>query len=86
MKTKTIEEITEYLANEVFRDYYKWFDFDRDDCAVELLDIIASLHNLLYEKETGKRYNYMFHWANKAGGWCQDNIFDLDYKNNEEVD
>ena len=42
----------------------------------DLIDIIASLHNLLYEAVTGERYDYMFHWCNKIGADCIDNIFD----------
>lgn len=45
---------------------------------VDLVDVIASLHNLLYEAVTGERYDYMFHWANKVGSDCVDNIFDDD--------
>ncbi|MBR6502621.1 MAG: hypothetical protein IKT42_04190 [Clostridia bacterium] len=43
---------------------------------VDLIDIIASLHNLLYEAVTGERYDYMFHWCNKIGCDCLDDIFD----------
>lgn len=43
---------------------------------VDLIDIIASLHNLLYEAVTGDRYDYMFHWCNKIGCDCLDTIFD----------
>ena len=43
---------------------------------VDLIDIIASLHNLLYEAVTGNRYDYAFHWCNKIGADCLDNIFD----------
>ena len=39
-------------------------------------DIIATLHNLLYECVTGKKYDYMWHWANKCGMWANDNIFE----------
>lgn len=38
-------------------------------------DIIASLHNELHNLVTGAYYDYMFHWANKCGGWCEDDLF-----------
>lgn len=52
---------------------------DEGECRLE----IASLHNLLYEAVTGERYDYMFHWANKVGGDCLDNIFDDDTEENK---
>lgn len=47
-------------------------------------DIIATLHNLLYECVTGKKYDYMWHWANKCGMWANDNIFEEE-KSNERI-
>lgn len=46
---------------------------------VDLTDIIATLHNLLCEAITGERYDYMWHWANKIGSWCSDDVFDDDF-------
>ena len=46
------------------------------DNRFDLIDIIATLHNLLYAEITGKRYDYMFHWCNKIGSDCKDNVFD----------
>lgn len=81
---KKLKEITEFLANNVFRDIEIMHEdlpgVKIDGCEVDLVDIIASLHNLLCEAVTGNRYNYMFHWANKAGAWTFDNIFDDDFK------
>lgn len=72
-------DITDYLITHVFRNENIMLcedNFANDDNQTSLADIIASLHNLLYEAVTGERYNYMFHWANKVGGDCLDNIFD----------
>ena len=44
-------------------------------------DIIATLHNLLYECVTGEKYDYMWHWANKCGMWANDNIFEEEKSN-----
>ena len=85
MKTKNIYEITNEIANDIFRNYWDWYISDgqeRDNQVDYLLDVIASLHNLLYEKETGKRYNYMFHWSNKGGGDVFDDIFDFEEEEN----
>ena len=55
------------------------------DCGerFDLIDIIATLHNLLYESVTGNRYDYMFHWCNKIGSDCKDNVFDALISNTE---
>lgn len=86
MTQQQLTQLTKWLANNVFRNedimYSPYVD---DVCCTtvkigeneyELTDIIASLHNLLCEAVAGKRYNYMFHWANKIGSWCEDDIFD----------
>lgn len=88
-----LDQITNFLINGVFRNgdiMLSWdippveleksfVDEDGDEVSeVDLVDIIASLHNLLYEAITGERYDYMFHWANKCGSDCNDDIFDWD--------
>lgn len=84
-----LKQITEWLKDNVFRNYDVMF-LDGDEAypgGVHVVDIIASLHNLLYEQITGERYNYMFHWANKIGSDTSDNIFDgneIGYKGGEE--
>lgn len=88
-----LDQITNFLINNVFRNgdimlswdippvqlEKRFIDEDGDEVSeVDLVDIIASLHNLLYEAVTGERYDYMFHWANKCGSACNDDIFDWD--------
>ena len=88
-----LDQITNFLINGVFRNgdiMLSWdippveleksyVDKDGDEVSeVDLVDIIASLHNLLYEAVTGERYDYMFHWANKCGSDCNDAVFDRD--------
>ena len=78
MKREQLDEITEYLISNVWRNPNVMFDnscIEEDDVS-NLIDIISSLHNLLYEEVTGVRYNYAFHWANKVGSDVIDNIFD----------
>ena len=41
-----------------------------------MLSVIASLYNLLHKEVTGEDYEYFFHWANKVGGYVDDNYFD----------
>ena len=55
------------------------------DREADLVDIVCSLHNIIYELITGERYDYMFHWANKMGCCVDDDVFDniLKGDNNE---
>lgn len=78
MKEEQLDKITKYLVWNVWRNPNVMFDNSciEDGDVSDLIDIISSLHNLLYEEVTGKRYNYAFHWANKVGSDVVDNIFD----------
>ena len=63
--------ITEKLQDEVWRsNYIDW------EASIELVDIISTLHNLLYEAVTGDFYDYAWHWTNKNGVWIDDHCFD----------
>lgn len=78
-----LNEITGKLREDIFQNddimWSKELEKLYKDTEIDLIDIIASLHNLLYESVTGSRYNYMFHWCNKIGSDCRDNYFDPDY-------
>ena len=90
MTIQQLDNITSWLKWKIFREMDQMYadlpdiplDKPYEDKyigtieAVDLIDVIASLHNLLYEEVTGERYDYMFHWANKVGASCQDDIFD----------
>ena len=85
MNREQINKITEYLKEKVWRNDVVMYQLDTDEMG-ELVDIISSLHNLLYECVTGERYNYAFHWCNKIGAWTEDNIFDNIIKGGENND
>lgn len=89
MTKDELNAITSWLINNVFRNSHIMFSDDEimiGDEVIGLPDIIATLHNLLYEQITGERYDYMFHWANKVGSWCEDDIFDDMLKGEEKND
>lgn len=44
--------------------------------SVDLVDVIASLYELLHHQVTGEDYDYMWHWTNKAGAEVNDKFFD----------
>ncbi|MBQ5769485.1 MAG: hypothetical protein IIV94_11490 [Clostridiales bacterium] len=75
-----MEEITGILINGLFRNsaimYCEMPLVNYDGKRYDLRDIVATLHNYLYEAVNGKRYNYMFHWANKVLADCDDNVFE----------
>ena len=90
---KKLDQITDFLKWKIFRNMDIMYLDDPPAVELdksfidkyhgeikyaELVDIIASLHNLLYEAVTGERYDYMFHWTNKIGSDCFDDIFDHD--------
>lgn len=85
MTEKQLNAITAYLIENVWRNSdIMYADAVETKDGAHVTDIISSLHNLLYEVVTGKRYDYAFHWANKIGSWTEDNIFDELIKENEE--
>lgn len=64
--------------NDITKTVKEWMrEHAIDDGVAEsgAADIIASLHNELHNLVTGAYYDYMFHWANKCGGWCEDDLF-----------
>lgn len=68
-----LSRITDYIRINVWRnENIEWYNDDISN----LIDIISSLHNLLFECVTGERYDYAFHWCNKIGSDTIDNIFD----------
>lgn len=86
MTKEQLNEITSWLIDNVFRNPDAMFsdEIEIGNEAIALPDVIATLHNLLYEQITGERYDYMFHWANKVGSDCNDNIFDSMLKGGEK--
>lgn len=79
MTKEELDNITVYIKDNVMRNSRIMFeDAVRGDDKyydVDLIEVIASLHNMLYKEVTGEYYNYMFHWANKVGSWVYDDLF-----------
>lgn len=82
MTREKLDEVTLSLKTFFRYDVLDCFDPNNLCSSVdELLDIVASLHNELYKQITGEYYDYMFHWANKAG---YDGLLDNLYKEDEK--
>lgn len=70
MRALTIDLIDNVIQN---KNYV--FDLGAE-YNIDLLEIIASLHNILHKEVTGDYYDYMFHWYNKiAGGSLEDGLY-----------
>lgn len=39
---------------------------------IDLVDLVASLYDMLHLSVTGEHYDCMWNWANKVGSWCDD--------------
>lgn len=83
MKENEMKAVTDWLIENVFQNTDIMFDDaiwnqeikDYGRC-FDLIDVIASLHNLLYKEVHGESYDYMFHWCNKIGADCIEDIFE----------
>lgn len=89
MNNYELAELTTFIIKKVMRNSDLMFDEvvrgrdDSDD--VDLLEVIASLHNMLYKEVTGEYYDYMFHWANKVGGHVYDDLFKPEKEKRERI-
>lgn len=93
MNDKQLMKLTEFLKDNIFKNEDIMFSnaMWEDKLLVtikgidyNLCDVIASLHNIIYECVTGERYNYMFHHCNKIGCACDDDIFDTIIRGDEK--
>lgn len=67
-----------WLIDNIFRNSTIMFDDNirRDTIDnIDLIEVIASLYEMLHREVMNKPYEYMFHWANKVGSWCEDQLF-----------
>ena len=87
MNEKELKIIREFIIDKIIRDpdmFVKCLDIDVNE-ELDLIDVIIGLYNMLHRSVTGKDYDYMWHWANKIGFWCDDNrLYDYIIGNREE--
>lgn len=86
MDKATLDCIREFIVEDVMRNaklVYSIAVRGEEGISPDLLSIIASLYNYLHKAVTGEDYNYMFHWANKVGGWVEDDYFHVGSENKE---
>ena len=84
MNEKELNLIRNWLIDHIFRDGQVMFSEARsievygdpgELDEIDLVDVIASLYEVLHATVTGEPYQYMFHWANKCGSDTNDMIF-----------
>lgn len=84
MTEEQLKKVREWLIWHVFRSpevmcgeerFIEVYGDPGERTEIDTAEIIASLYELLHITVTGEKYNYMFHWANKAGSWVEDNLF-----------
>lgn len=84
MSSEKLAEIREYIVNNIMKNPDYVFSDDvrgeRDDMDIDLLEVIASLYEVLHREVTGETYNYMYHFTNKVGGWVEDGLFTEEVK------
>ena len=68
--------IRQYIIEHVMRNPEVLFSEDCRNDKADLVDIIASLYEILHRTVTGETYQYMWHWANKCGSSCDDSLFE----------
>ena len=63
-----LEKIKDVIKNDIIlTDKTLDYEWNLDEDEIDLIQIITSLYNLLYEVCTGEKYDYFFHWLNKVG-------------------
>lgn len=79
MKKEELDILRNWLIDNIFQNGSAiWDDNIREvhsrytEC-LDLMDVIAGLYNILHKEVTGSPYDYMWHWMNKEGSWCDDN-------------
>lgn len=87
MDENELRIIREYIIEKIIREpdmFIKCQNINVDE-VIDLIDVITGLYNMLHKSVTGEDYDYMWHWANKIGFWCDDNrLFNYVIKDNTE--
>lgn len=85
MSSTELDKIFKWLIDNIFQNYNVMYNDNirnvypdelmKLDEPFDLVEVIASLANLLYEEVHGEPYDYFFHWANKIGSFVEEDFF-----------
>lgn len=76
MSKNELLKVRIFLIEKIMRNNRIMFSEARDIDGIDLIEVIASLYELLNIEVEGEPYDYMFHWANKCGSWVEEDLFD----------
>ena len=62
-----LSKIRNYIIENYIRNPDVMFNDNPD-----LINASVGLYDILHITVTGDHYDYMWHWANKIGAWCDD--------------
>ena len=74
MNEDELKVIRDFIINKIIREPYiflKLLDIDVTE-DLDMIDVVTGIYNMLHKSVTGEDYDYMWHWENKIGFWCED--------------
>lgn len=77
MNEEELKKICEFIVYNIIRDpniFIQCSDI-HIKYNIDIIDVIVGLFDMLHKEVTGENYDYMWHWANKIGFWCEDEHF-----------
>ena len=75
MSKEELLKVRLFLIEKIMRNPSIMFSDNRMIDDIDLIEVIASLYELLHREVEHEPYSYMFHWANKVGSWVDDDMF-----------
>ena len=79
---EVVTMIREWLIENIFRNGMIMHDDNIREAYtpegkrdIDLIDVIAGLYEVLHMVVMDESYDYMWHWANKCGAWCESFFF-----------
>lgn len=75
MSKEELLKVRKFIIEKIMRNPSIMFSDNRVIDDIDLVEVIASLYELLNRAVEGEPYEYMFHWANKVCSWVNDDLF-----------
>ena len=79
---EAVQIVREWLVEHVFRNGFIMHDQAIREASdidpreyIDLIDVISGLYEILHAVVYDEPYDYMWHWANKCGSWCESDFF-----------
>ena len=79
---EAVEIVRIWLVEHIFRNGYIMHNQEIREASdidsrnyIDLVDVISGLYEILHAVVYDEPYDYMWHWANKCGSWCESDFF-----------